>query len=196
VEAALAAAAGDLDALGRRWALVGGLAVSARAEPRTTRDVDIAVDVEDDRDAESLIFALRGRGYAVEATVEHKSAARLATARLRSTAHSGVLLDLLFASCGVEREIARDASVLTLVPSVSVRVASIGHLLAMKLLARDDRSRPQDADDIRNLLREATDADVACARNAVRLVAQRGFARGRDLERLLDAALAEPSMTK
>jgi len=45
LEAALRHIVSDLDALGVRWAIVGGLAVSARAEPRTTRDVDVAVAV-------------------------------------------------------------------------------------------------------------------------------------------------------
>jgi len=33
---------------GVRFALVGGLAVSIRGEVRFTRDVDVAIDVEDD----------------------------------------------------------------------------------------------------------------------------------------------------
>jgi hypothetical protein len=37
------------------WALVGGLAVSVRTEPRFTRDVDLAVAVFDDNEAEALI---------------------------------------------------------------------------------------------------------------------------------------------
>ena len=54
---------GDFEVLGLRWALVGGLAVSARAEPRTTRDVDVAVAVNDDAGAEAAVLALRHRGY-------------------------------------------------------------------------------------------------------------------------------------
>lgn len=42
LEAALRRAADDLDKSGRRWALVGGFAVSARVEPRFTSEVDIA----------------------------------------------------------------------------------------------------------------------------------------------------------
>ena len=42
----------DLDRLGLKWALIGGLAVAVRAEPRFTRDVDLAVTVADDREAE------------------------------------------------------------------------------------------------------------------------------------------------
>ncbi len=35
------------------FALVGGLAVSARSEPRFTRDIDLAVAVDGDQQAES-----------------------------------------------------------------------------------------------------------------------------------------------
>jgi hypothetical protein len=37
--------ASDLERLGVPWALIGGLAVGTRAEPRTTRDVDVVVSV-------------------------------------------------------------------------------------------------------------------------------------------------------
>ena len=42
LESALAAAATDIEVEGKRFALVGGLAVSVRAEVRFTRDVDLA----------------------------------------------------------------------------------------------------------------------------------------------------------
>jgi hypothetical protein len=38
-------AAADLDAVGARWAITGGLAVATRAAPRFTQDVDFAVSV-------------------------------------------------------------------------------------------------------------------------------------------------------
>ncbi len=47
-------AAGDLDGLGFEWALVGGLAVSARTQPRFTADADLAVAVSDDHAAEAM----------------------------------------------------------------------------------------------------------------------------------------------
>lgn len=62
VEATLRRIAEDLHAIGRKWALIGGLAVSARAEPRTTRDVDVSVHVHDDAEAEQLVHALQARG--------------------------------------------------------------------------------------------------------------------------------------
>ena len=82
VERALAAAASELTAAGKHFALVGGLAVSVRAEPRFTRDVDFAVAVADDPEAEALIYGLCKHGYTVAASVEHDARGRLATVRL------------------------------------------------------------------------------------------------------------------
>ncbi len=93
----------DLESITSAYALVGGLAVSARAEPRTTRDVDLAVSVADDREA---------------------------------------------------------------------------------LLARDDRTRPQDADDLRALIAVASTAERRRVSSAIKMIAARGFARGRDLAAL------------
>jgi len=45
----------DLDALGVRWALVGGLAVSARTQPRVPRDIDLAIGATDDTEAARVI---------------------------------------------------------------------------------------------------------------------------------------------
>ena len=51
-----------LTALGFRHAIVGGLAVSARTEPRFTRDVVVAVAVRSDSEAEALTHALQQDG--------------------------------------------------------------------------------------------------------------------------------------
>lgn len=59
----------DLQKLGTPWSLIGGLAVSARAEPRTTRDVDLAVAVAEDSEAEAIIFRLQAIGYEVLAVL-------------------------------------------------------------------------------------------------------------------------------
>ena len=48
IEKALRSVVADLRALDRSFALLGGFAVSAHTEPRTTKDVDLAVVVEDD----------------------------------------------------------------------------------------------------------------------------------------------------
>ena len=193
LEAALRHAAEALGASGLRWAVVGGLAVSARAEPRTTRDVDIAVAVSGDAEAESLLYRLQGIGFSVVSVVEQTARGRLATARLRPSAPGagGIVVDLLFASSGIEPELVNAAEESALVPGLSVPVARTGHLLALKALARNDRDRPQDLDDIRALLRESSSADVDEARESVRLIEERGFARGRKLSDELEAILRQ-----
>jgi hypothetical protein len=82
VDAVLRQAAADLDAIGARWAVIGGLAVAFRAEPRFTKDVDLAVAVADDAEAEGIVNLLQVRGYALASLVEQDYVNRLATARL------------------------------------------------------------------------------------------------------------------
>ena len=82
VSAALRRAAEDLNQLGHPWALVGGLAVSARA--------------------------------------------RLATARLHAPVASPVVVDLLFASSGIEREVTQHAELMEVLPGIVTPVAAVG----------------------------------------------------------------------
>lgn len=178
-----ALAAGDAD-----FALVGGLAVSARAEPRLTRDVDIAVAVRDDSEAEEIVRGLTAGGYKLESTVEQTRTKRLATARLMRS-NEALLIDLLFASCGVEPEIVRDAESIELLPGLVVQVASAAHLVAMKLLASDDRNRPQDEDDLRALVPLLDAAGRKRVTVALGLIERRGYARGRDLRAMWRARL-------
>ena len=188
---ALGSVAALLSGADRAWALVGALAVSARTEPRFTRDIDIAIAVADDADAENVVRYLAQRGYAVFSVVEQDATKRLATARLSGAALPGetpVIVDLLFASSGIEPEIARAAEVLTIVPGVDMPVARSGHLLALKVLSRSD-GRPQDAADIVALLRVLDGPERARAFDAARLIADRGFARGKDLRAELTALL-------
>ena len=175
------------------WALVGGLAVSVRTEPRFTRDLDLAVAVSDDRAAEVLLHQLHLAGFRVLATIEQDATHRLATARLAPTGEQpqGLMLDLLFASSGIEPEICRDAELIMVFPSVSVPVARLHHLIALKSLARDDRTRPQDAADLRQLIRAAQDSDLESASHSVRLIEERGYNRSRNLIEAIQAAWRE-----
>jgi hypothetical protein len=84
-ELAIAGICRELFARGRRFALVGGLAVSVRAEVRFTRDVDLAVHVLDDADAEQLVYDLRLIGYTAVASVEHDTRHRRCGACRRET---------------------------------------------------------------------------------------------------------------
>lgn len=189
IEAALRAAVADLNELGRSFALLGGFAVSARSEPRTTKDVDLAVVVDDDADAEQLAFQLAARGYTVVSTVEQRHTKRLAT--IRTEAPSGTIVDLLFASSGIEPEIVDQATPIDILGDLVIPVATIAHLIATKVLARDDRHRPQDRVDLQALLAAAAAPDLADARAALRLVMARECARGRNLEADLEQAIAE-----
>lgn len=89
----------DLLASRAPWALIGGLAVSARAEPRTTRDLDVVVSVSADPEAEGIVSFFLSRGYRFESQLEQEATGRLATMRLQMPGEEGggVVADLLFA---------------------------------------------------------------------------------------------------
>ena len=131
IEAVLRALARDLAARKVGWALIGGLAVSVRTEPRFTRDVDVAIAVADDRSAERLLG------------------------------------DLLFASSGVEVELVTGAEPREIFQGLVVPVASVGLLIAPKLLSESDAG-PQDRQDLSALMAQATRKDLDQARAAAR----------------------------
>jgi predicted nucleotidyltransferase len=189
VEQQLRQAASDLAKIGATFAVVGGLAVSARAEPRMTRDADFAVAVASDHEAEQLVFALRSLGYEVLAVVEQEATGRISTVRLDTK--GSVITDLLFASTGIEPDIVERATAISILPGLVLPVASVGDLIAMKLLARDDRRRPADADDPRALREVASPLDWETARTAVAAIEDRGYARNRDLRTALDLLITD-----
>jgi predicted nucleotidyltransferase len=188
LEAARSAAA-DLGAASAPTALIGGLAVSFRAEPRNTRDVDFAVAVAGDAQAEAIVRDLSARGYGLVTALEHNVTGRLATVRLRPARTPTTIVDLLFASSGIEPEIVAAAEAVELAPDFILPVARTGHLIAMKLLARDDKARPQDRVDLAALLLAASEDEIERARSACALIAVRGYARGRDLDEELRKVL-------
>ena len=143
----------------------------------------------DDGAAESLVHSLLSNGYRLVASVEQDATDRLATVRLAGpmSRQEDVLVDVLFASSGIEPEIVQAAEPIEILPGLTVPVANTGHLIAMKLLARDDRTRPQDHADLNTLIQVATNADIQTARNSMELITRRGFNRDRDLT----TALAE-----
>lgn len=169
-------------------AVVGGLAVSARTEPRFTRHVDIAVAVTDDTDAELLVRDLASAGYRPIATVEHEARKRLSTVRLLSP--EGVTVDLLFASSGIEAEIAARATPVELPSAGLVPVAIAEDLLAMKILSMRD-TRLQDRIDAQRLVEFVADLDLVKVREMLALVTERGFHREQNLESKLVSVLDE-----
>ncbi len=175
-----------LTAQERRFAFVGGLAVSVRAEVRFTRDVDLVVAANGDDEAEALVRGLVDAGYRAVAIVEHEQVNRLSTVRLMGL--HGVVVDLLFASTGLEHEIV-DRATMVVLPNVGpVQVARSEELLAMKVLSMRD-ARLKDVLDARGLV-EHGGIDFAAVRAGLALIRERGCDRGQDLDAKLDGILA------
>lgn len=176
-----------LDELGRPWALVGGLAVSVRSEPRFTRDIDLAVATADDAGAEALVSSFLTRGFQLRLSLEHQALGRLATVRLLPPGEpdAGIVIDLLFASSGIEIEICRAAEPIEVAPGLTVPVATAGHLVVMKLLALA-ADRPQDEVDLRALVTTLTPADRERARTAAAHIERIGANRSKALSNELD----------
>lgn len=135
-----------------------------------------------DAEAEALIHDLQLRDYHVEAVVEQEAVGRLATVRLTLSSEPRTpVVDLLFASSGIEAEVVAGGEPIDLLPQLRMNVARTGHLIALKVLSRDDVQRPQDLGDLRALLRVASPAELTRARESLALIATRGYHRGRDL---------------
>jgi hypothetical protein len=187
-ERALAAVTRELASRGRRFALVGGLAVSVRAEVRFTRDVDLAVVTTSDEDSERLVYDLRQVGYVPLASVEHETQHRLSTVLLRSP--DAVRVDLLFASSGIETEIVAGATLVEFPGAGPVSVAAAEELLAMKVLSLSP-VRLQDRIDAQRLCELVTDLDLDRVRRNLATITSRGYDRNQDLSAKLDAVLRE-----
>jgi hypothetical protein len=132
---------------------------------------------------------LAGEGWRVSTVIEQEAVDRLATIRLDAPrdVDTAAVVDLLFASSGIERELAHDAEVLEVLPGVTLPVACVAHLIVLKLLARAP-ARPQDDADLVALLDTAGEEDQRIARHLAQLVVERGYHRGRDLVAELDSA--------
>jgi predicted nucleotidyltransferase len=177
-----------LQAMGVRFALVGGLAVSIRGEARFTRDVDLALIADTDADAERIVFSLRDAGYTAIALVEHRDRPRLATARLASP--SDIIVDLIVATCGIEREVVERAAPMRLEDVGEIPVARAEELLAMKVLSMNERRR-QDLTDAVNLVLCNRNLDLTAVRENIARIIERGFHRSEDLFAKLDTVLSE-----
>ncbi|HEY1819299.1 MAG TPA: hypothetical protein VGG83_05175 [Trebonia sp.] len=143
----------------------GDLAISVRSVPRFTKDLDFAVAVADDSEAEDVVLRLRERGYQPVEILEQDYVERLSGVRLERGG-SDVIVDLLFASSGIENEVVASATRLQVLPRLSAPVATTGHLIALKILA----GRNQDLTDLGALIPTASAGDLDTAREAVRLI--------------------------
>ncbi len=183
----------DLRHFRLRWAMIGGLAVSLRGEPRTTKDLDVAIAVTGNRQAESIVRDFTSRGYRLDAVREHLALRRLVSVGLVAAVPEtrGIVVDLMFASSGIEEEVVAASDLLEVFPGVALPVATTAHLLALKTLA----GRPKDISDFITLRQHASDRDLLEAREALELISRRDYNREKDLQaefvRLLDLASHE-----
>jgi hypothetical protein len=100
---------------------------------------------------------------------------------------SDVVVDLLFASSGIEYELVAGATRLEVLPQLTAPVASTGHLIALKVLT----GRNQDLTDLEALIPGASAADLDIARGAVKLIQARGFNREQDVVADLEKLIAD-----
>ena len=141
----LADAIAMLESRGIACAVIGGLAVSLRGQPRMTVDVDLvmAADVED---ALRLARELPGTPFeplftGVEEVI---NAAYILPLRHRTT---GIRVDLAIGMSGFERDAIERARTLV-IADTTAPVVTVEDLLVMKALA----GRPQDEQDIRGIV--------------------------------------------
>ena len=155
---------------------------------RFTRDVDLTVAVASDGEAEALAADLAAAGYTIAAVIEHEARGGLSIVRLRSRAR--IHVDLLVASSGIERESIAAASMVALPDVGEIPIARAEDLLATKILSMSAQ-RPPDRMDARGLLLANPALDLALTRDRLRLIRERGFDRGEDLEAKLADVLRE-----
>jgi len=172
------------------FAVVGGIAVSLRTIERFTKDVDFAISVSSDSEAESIVNALRSAGLRIAMFLD-KDDGGLMTVRLKTGDDYETYVDLLFATSGIENEVVASATSSEVFPGFIDRVATLPSLIAMKVLSADWKIRPQDVLDIQNLLSEASDADIAESRELLNLITERGYNREKDLQADLDNYIAQ-----
>ena len=154
----------------------------------THRRFDIAVAVPDDASAKACVDDLLAVGYRLKESIVHDQTGRLATVRL-SAADEDVPVDLFFASSGVEAEVVGAAEPMEVTPGLTVPVARIGHLIAVKFCWRPSEKRDRD---LRTLIERADVEDLEDARHLIASITQRGYHRGRDLGAALDSWLGTP----
>jgi hypothetical protein len=147
----LADAAQVFDSRGITFALIGGLAVSIRGQPRMTVDVDVVIIADVDRALE-LVRDITSTPFeplfpGVEEVVAKSYILPL---RHRTT---GIRVDVAIGMSGFEQQAVGRATPVS-IGEVRIPVVGIEDLLVMKALA----GRPQDEQDIRGLIATQGDA--------------------------------------
>lgn len=170
-----------LDNLKANYCLIGGLAVSVRSLERTTKDIDFVILVKNNIETENFVKLVRSFGYEIFSLLENKKKQEISTVRLSSD-NSNIVVDLLFNSCGIEKEIIDLATQTEIINSLFCKVASRSSLIAMKTLSSNNETRLQDVIDIQHLMKEATEAELKEAFELVKLIEKRGYSGEANLQ--------------
>ena len=165
--------------------------MSVRTVERLTKDLDIAIAVQSDTEAEEIVYSLLHSGYFVETLIEQDGVNRLSTVRFSFRGPPKILIDLLFSSSGIEPEIVAAAEEAEIFPGIFGMVATIPSLIALKVLSADNIRRLQDIIDLQHLIAEATDAEIVESRDLLTLIEQRGYNRSKDLQSELNRYLTD-----
>jgi predicted nucleotidyltransferase len=152
-------------------------------EPRTTKDIDVAISVSGEEQVNSLKDFLLARGYTSPQLLMHvRPTIRMGWRVFIPSFHETcVPLDILVLACGIEREIVAHASTIEILPGLSLPVASLAHLIAMKVLSQNSSDRLQDRVDLFALLKSATTSDRIIIESALAKMSKLEIANGRDL---------------
>ncbi|MFT3745693.1 MAG: nucleotidyl transferase AbiEii/AbiGii toxin family protein [Pyrinomonadaceae bacterium] len=180
-----------LNKMGVKFAVVGGIAVSFRSAVRTTNDLDLAVLVNNDAEAESIVQSLMDLGYRPKIQLESDVTGRMSTVRMISAGEREVFVDLLFASSGIEQEVVQAADPIEIFPGIILSVATRPALIALKVLSANPETRRKDIDDLQNLIEASKPDEIAAARGLVNLITERGYNRTKDLQKDLDSYIEQ-----
>lgn len=169
-----------------KFCLVGGLAVSVRAFERTTKDIDFALAVANEQEAEKIVKYFITSGFKLETLLENKFNHSISTVRLKDFADTSYFIDLIFAASGIEQEVVAQSTEVEVLPDFYLPVATIPGLVVMKLISFDPEIRPTDGVDLNNLISAMSKSDEVKIRELIDLVNKRGYNRGKDLGKSLD----------
>ena len=172
----------DLKELNIRFAFVGALAMGARGRTRQTIDADLAISTGSNQLAEKLIEQLVLKGYGVNEIYRDDEIIALARLFSKDDYSSLIELDFLFELCGIEKEVVDSAEELEIWPGLTVAIATMPALLAMKARCQELPERIQDkADLVNQLIPFASESDLDQARELIKLIETRGFNEGRKI---------------
>lgn len=88
----------DLTELNLKWALIGGLAYSVYADPRTTKDIDIALLVSEREELEEIISKLLTLGYKKKELLMHANPTKLLGIRVSIPTSRGYSVPVEFSN--------------------------------------------------------------------------------------------------